>query len=93
MSPAAPQPEGAPGGLAAGVRWDLSHLYAGPDDPRIDGDLDRALEAAARFAERLRGRVARVRAPQRADGGGIGAQPRRHALSSHEGRELAQRAA
>jgi len=24
-----------PGGLAAGVRWDLSHLYAGPDDPQV----------------------------------------------------------
>ena len=27
------------GGPAAGVRWDLSHLYAGPEDPRIEKDL------------------------------------------------------
>jgi oligoendopeptidase F len=58
MSSAAADPEAAAGGLAAGVRWDLSHLYQGPDDPRIDADLDRALEAATRFARRLRGRVA-----------------------------------
>src|SRR5262245_24298476 len=46
------------GGPAAGVRWDLTHLYAGPDDPRIEKDLDGALSAASSFAERYRGRVA-----------------------------------
>jgi oligoendopeptidase F len=46
------------GGLAAGVRWDLGDLYAGPDDPRIDADLDASLAAARRFAERWRGRLA-----------------------------------
>ena len=45
-------------GPAAGVRWDLSDLYAGPDDPRIDADLDRALERAEAFAESHRGRIA-----------------------------------
>jgi len=45
-------------GPAAGVRWDLSDLYAGPDDPRIDADLDTALARAERFAEARRGRVA-----------------------------------
>ena len=44
-------------GPAEGVRWDLSHLYAEPDDPRIDADLDRSLEAAKRFSERYRGRI------------------------------------
>src|SRR5258706_1545019 len=51
--------EAAPsGGPAAGVRWDLSHLYAGPDDPRIESDLAGALGAANAFAQRYRGRVA-----------------------------------
>src|SRR5262249_18732298 len=46
------------GGPAAGVRWDLSHLYAGPDDPQIEKDLASALAAATSFAGRHRGRVA-----------------------------------
>ena len=44
-------------GPAAGIRWDLSDLYGGPDDPRIDADLDRALERAEAFAGLHRGRV------------------------------------
>src|SRR5262245_17904104 len=46
------------GGPAAGVRWDLTHRYAGPDDPRIEKDLDAVQAAATAFAERYRGRVA-----------------------------------
>src|SRR5215468_5060018 len=38
------------GGPAAGVRWDLSQLYAGPDDPQIEKDLAGALAAATAFA-------------------------------------------
>jgi oligoendopeptidase F len=45
-------------GPAAGVRWDLSDLYAGPDDPALDADLDQALARSERFAEAHRGRVA-----------------------------------
>jgi oligoendopeptidase F len=48
------------GGPAAGVRWDLADLYAGPDDPRIDADLETALAAARRYAERWRGRLGSV---------------------------------
>jgi len=48
------------GGPAAGVRWDLADLYAGPDDPRIDADLGAALAAARDFAARYRGRVAQL---------------------------------
>jgi oligoendopeptidase F len=44
-------------GPAAGITWDLSDLYAGPDDPRIDADLAGAIAAAQAFAERHRGRV------------------------------------
>jgi oligoendopeptidase F len=58
MSRAAPAAEAAADrGPAAGVTWDLSDLYAGPDDPRLEGDLDAALAAARSFAERHRGRV------------------------------------
>jgi len=49
---------------AAGVRWDLSDLYAAPDDPAIETDLDRALEQSRSFAERLRGRVATLTAAE-----------------------------
>ena len=52
------------GGPAAGVRWDLSDLYAGPDDPQIEKDLADALATATQFAERHRGRVAALEAPQ-----------------------------
>jgi len=48
-------PEGGP---AAGVRWDLGDLYAGPDDPALARDLDRSLEGARAFAARYRGRIA-----------------------------------
>jgi oligoendopeptidase F len=47
-----------PAGLAAGVCWDLSDLYTGPDDPAIEADLDRALERASDFADRHRDAVA-----------------------------------
>jgi oligoendopeptidase F len=45
-------------GPAAGVSWDLADLYAGADDPALEADLARALEAARAFAERYRGGVA-----------------------------------
>ncbi|HEX2483942.1 MAG TPA: M3 family oligoendopeptidase [Myxococcota bacterium] len=48
------------GGPAAGVRWDLADLYAGPDDPRIEADLDAAEARAKRFAAAHRGRVAEL---------------------------------
>ncbi len=44
-------------GPAAGVQWDLTDLYAGADDPRIDADLDQAKERAERFADAHRGRI------------------------------------
>jgi oligoendopeptidase F len=52
------------GGLASGVRWDLSDLYAGPDDPQIDADLDAALAGAKDFERRFRGRLAGLSAEQ-----------------------------
>jgi oligoendopeptidase F len=46
------------GGPAAGVRWDLSHLFASPDDPALEAALDEGLAGARDFAARYRGQVA-----------------------------------
>ncbi|MGH0029771.1 MAG: M3 family oligoendopeptidase [Myxococcota bacterium] len=46
------------GGPARGVRWDLSHLFAGPDDPALEAALDEGLAGARAFAERFRGKLA-----------------------------------
>lgn len=43
---------------AEGVQWDLSELYAGPDDPRIEADLAEARRLAEAFAQQYRGKVA-----------------------------------
>jgi oligoendopeptidase F len=45
----------APGALPV---WDLSDLYAAPDDPRIGADLDRIEAQARAFEQRLAGRLA-----------------------------------
>jgi oligoendopeptidase F len=37
--------------------WDLADLYAGPEDPRLAADLDRAEADAKSFAERLSGQL------------------------------------
>ncbi len=39
------------------VEWDLSDLYEGPDDPRIESELDDASSAAGAFRERFRGKL------------------------------------
>jgi oligoendopeptidase F len=56
-----------PANLAAGIRWDLSDLYAAPDDPAIETDLDRALTQSQSFAERHRGGVAALTAAELAN--------------------------
>jgi oligoendopeptidase F len=43
---------------AEDVAWDLSDLYEGIDDPRIDADVARAETDAAAFRERYHGKVA-----------------------------------
>ena len=40
------------------IRWDLTDLYSGPDDPRIATDQAEALAAAEAFARRFGGRLA-----------------------------------
>jgi oligoendopeptidase F len=52
---------------AQGVTWDLSDLYAGPDDPRLVADLDAALAAAQQFARRYRGTIAMAGGPPAGD--------------------------
>jgi oligoendopeptidase F len=49
---------------AEAVEWDLSDLYEGPEDPRLERDLDEATAAATRFRERYRGRIATLAAPE-----------------------------
>ena len=42
---------------AVGVTWDLSDLFAGADDPKINETLDAAKQDAEAFAQRYRGQV------------------------------------
>jgi oligoendopeptidase F len=42
---------------AESVRWDLSELYTGLEDPRIEADLQRLVELAAAFDAQCRGRL------------------------------------
>src|SRR5262245_34774445 len=42
---------------AEGIQWDLSELYAGPDDPRIEADLAEARRQAETFAQKYRGTI------------------------------------
>ena len=44
--------------------WDLSALYAAPDDPAWAADLERAASAAATFRKQFRGRVGTASAEQ-----------------------------
>jgi oligoendopeptidase F len=39
------------------IRWDLSELYAGTDDPAIEHDLAQALDFAREFESSYRGRI------------------------------------
>jgi oligoendopeptidase F len=45
---------------AEDVAWDLSDLYDGGDDPRIEQDVEQTEAAAAAFRERYYGRVAEL---------------------------------
>jgi oligoendopeptidase F len=43
---------------AEAVRWDLSDLFAGPDDPKLEATLGRDLERAKKFEATYRGKIA-----------------------------------
>jgi oligoendopeptidase F len=49
---------------AENVAWDLSDLYAAPDDPRLEDDLAAVEREAAAFRERHHGRVAELSAAE-----------------------------
>jgi oligoendopeptidase F len=49
------------------VAWDLSDLYAGPDDPELERELDEATTATNAFRERYRGKVAELDAASLAE--------------------------
>lgn len=42
---------------AEGTQWDLSELYQGPDDPRLEDDLAAARRRAEAFAQTYRGKI------------------------------------
>src|SRR5579859_7227467 len=42
---------------APSMTWDLSDLFHGPDDPRLDETIDRATNASESFAEKYRGTI------------------------------------
>ena len=46
------------------VRWDLSALYASPDDPALTADLTSALDDAKSFSQRLHGRIGALSAAE-----------------------------
>jgi hypothetical protein len=43
---------------AAGVRWQISDLYDGANDPRLAADLETALQRAEQFQARFYGKIA-----------------------------------
>jgi oligoendopeptidase F len=49
------------------VEWNLSDLFEGPDDPRIDSELEAALESAQAFRERYRGKLGELSAEELRD--------------------------
>ena len=52
---------------AEDVAWDLSDLFEGSDDPRLDADIEEAERAAAAFRERYYGKVAGLSAAELAE--------------------------
>ena len=52
---------------AEDVAWDLSDLYDGGDDPRLEEDVREAEEAATAFRERYHGKVAELDAAELAE--------------------------
>ncbi len=42
---------------ADGVEWDLTDLYEGPDDPKLDEDIKKTIEDAEKFQEKYKGKI------------------------------------
>ena len=49
---------------AESVEWNLADLYEGPDDPRIESELEEALAASQAFRERYRGKLGELSAAE-----------------------------
>jgi len=49
---------------AEAVEWNLSDLYEGPGDPRIESELEEALAASQAFRERYRGKLGELSAAE-----------------------------
>ena len=49
---------------AEAVEWNLDDLYDGPDDPRIESELEESLAAAQAFRERYRGKLGELSAAE-----------------------------
>jgi oligoendopeptidase F len=49
------------------VAWDLSDVYAGPDDPALEGDVEEAGSAASVFRDRYAGRLGELTAAELAE--------------------------
>jgi oligoendopeptidase F len=58
VSEAAAAQQDAPRTGAEDVAWDLTDVYAGPDDPTFEAELEDARASAAAFRDRYRGRLA-----------------------------------
>src|SRR5438105_14041360 len=48
---------------AEDVRWNLTDLFASPDDPKIEATLERELERAKAFEAKYKGNVATLEPP------------------------------
>jgi oligoendopeptidase F len=46
------------------VEWNLDDLFEGPDDPRLESELDEATAAATAFRERYRGKLGELSASE-----------------------------
>jgi oligoendopeptidase F len=53
-----------PTSSADGVSWDLDDLYRGPEDPRLQNDMDASLRRAEAFESAYRGKIAALRPEQ-----------------------------
>ena len=49
---------------AEAVEWNLSDLYEGPDDPKIESELEEALAGSQTFRERYRGKLGELSAAE-----------------------------
>ncbi|HEV8059649.1 MAG TPA: M3 family oligoendopeptidase [Gemmataceae bacterium] len=64
MNTAAPAAPTKPSSSADGVTWNLQDLYAAIDDPRIEQDLEAALQRAQAFEKAYRGKIECAAGPQ-----------------------------